>query len=164
MKPTFALRLTLALVIGLALAGGASVAGAEVSQLRIDPVAPLGRTRTTFSVSGTQPSPCYDRAVIEELTGFGGDRITLWFTLDASGGTCPQVPTNFTIDFVFDQGFPAGTYAVQVGERTFLRGGGFTDRVLEFEVTVQPNTTSIERDAWGWGAIKALFAVSPDQD
>lgn len=166
MKPLLAPSLTLALVLGLGVCAGASGTRAEVSQLRIDPLAPIGRTPTTFTVAGIQPSPCYDRVVMEELTGFDGEVIVLWFMLelDTSGGTCPQVPTNFTVDFVFEQGFPAGTYPVQVGERTFLRGGGFTDRVLEFAVTVQPNATGIEHDPSGWGAVKALFATHPDQD
>lgn len=166
MKRLLPSRLVLGFALGLGLAGGAPGARAEVSQLRVDPAAPVGRTPTTFTVVGEQASPCYDRVIWDDRTGFDGEAITLWFSLelDTSGGTCPQVPVGFTLDFVFDQGFPAGHYVVEVGERTFLRGGGFTDRVLEFEVTVQPNATSIERAASGWGAVKALFAASPPRD
>lgn len=157
----FALALLLCLLTG---AGGVR---AEVQQLRVTPLEPIGRSTITFTVTGVQPSPCFTRVMMEDLTGVEDDSITLWFALqssDTGGEHCPQVPISFSFDFVFEQGVPAGDYVVRVGERTIAPGGGFTDRVLQFAVKVLPNSTSIVEDARSWGALKVDFEADAHPD
>lgn len=150
-----------ALVLALVLPP--STAAAEVQLLRVDPLVPISNEPLTFTVEGTQPSPCYRRVILEDATGVEGQVITLWFALElnTSGGTCPMVPTGFSLDFAFEEGFAAGDYEVRVGERTYVRGGTFTERLLQFAINVQAGTSTGTSD---WGAIKALFGEATARD
>lgn len=151
------LHVLLSSLVLVALPARAYLSGVEV----VDPPVLAGEP-LTVEVLGDAPNPCYGVAVVTDdgdTAEPGRIRIVVELRDETPPGVgCVMMIQPYEVQRTFADGFPAGSYVIEVVERTFVAPLP-QERTLEATLEIVARDAVPVDDTSGWGAVKALYAT-----